>query len=564
MKFFAPAIAFLLFAQTTFAYTLAQTSNGQNVRWRYGQKLFLAGNPYGVDSFDSTLFWNAAVNGLQQWKWATGGQFDFEYWQGTDPRKFPENTTDDSISNIFFASSSGITTDPNVIGFTQVSYNDNTGNITDIHVMLNDVNFQLTSSISDTTAKPAQARSRPKVYLNNIITHELGHALGLSHSGNINSSMLYVEFPEQAKIACDDWAGVQHLYPDSGSGTGQLDGTILSPNGDPVAGAQVTAISQSRGIPIATVLTNQSGNYHFGALASGEVGLMVQPFQGSAAAIPTALQAKVTSFCGTSTYPTNFVTEDDGHTFKKIPITPAQTTPGGSYRLHCAALSASNANFSNNASDFFADVLQAGNSRTYAIPVNGQFSLSGIAYLLLSPIKVSLTAVDSSGNNIPLSVQSPLYQSTSNFVIPDTQITGTANGTIFVTATASALKQGSYPVAISPAATSYFALIQNSNGPNRSPDSTPALPDNARCSPPETFAAYQSPPGDPIRFATTSSGRDGVGFCGSAHAGDFGKDSNTRRVHPSNGAILGWFFPFLVLLLTQLFSKLRRARLNEA
>ena len=209
------------------------------------------------------------------------------------------------------------------------------------------------------------------------------------------------------------------------------------------------------------------------------------------------------------------------------------------------------------------DSIASGSSRTYEFPVNGSFTLSGIGYLLMSSIKVSLTATDASGNSIPLSVTSPLYQSSSQFSIPDTQISGTAQGIITVKATATTLPSGSYPSAISPSMFPFFALILNPN-PNQTPVS--GLPNNARCAGPDTFAAYQSPPGDPIRFTSTSSARSGIGFCGSqnAEADSLHVQARSVPVHPAFGSVLGWLVPYLALFSIQLYSKQRRARLNGA
>ena len=81
--------------------------------------------------------------------------------------------------------------------------------------------------------------------------------------------MLYVEFSEQFKLGCDDWSAVKDLYPTFDNGMGSLTGTIISPSGEVVAGAVVTAISLIRGIPMASVLTDQNGKFNFGALESG-------------------------------------------------------------------------------------------------------------------------------------------------------------------------------------------------------------------------------------------------------------------------------------------------------
>ncbi|MBC7398153.1 MAG: matrixin family metalloprotease, partial [Bdellovibrionales bacterium] len=205
-------IAGILFiAQSAFAYTLTTAPSGQPIRWRYGQKLFLAGNFQGKDKLSPDFFYQSVVNGLQQWKWASGSQFDFEYWQGNDAKIYDASLKQNGLSSIFFASNSAEASDPNIIGFTQVWYNNDSGDLIETDIMLNDRHYELTDQVSDTSAGTVPWGARPKVYLGNIITHELGHAIGLSHSGNINASMLYIEYPEQSKLGCDDRAAARHL-----------------------------------------------------------------------------------------------------------------------------------------------------------------------------------------------------------------------------------------------------------------------------------------------------------------------------------------------------------------
>ena len=167
-----PAIALLhFFSINTFAYTFSTTPNGNPVRWGYGSKFSVVGNPTGQDQLSPDYFKRAVIDGLQQWKWATHQALDFDYWQGTTS-EYKTVQQQNGQSSIFFISNSHEKLDPNVIGYTKVWYNNETGSIIESDVMLNDKNFELTTSPQDTSSN-FQRRfygQRPKVFINNIIT----------------------------------------------------------------------------------------------------------------------------------------------------------------------------------------------------------------------------------------------------------------------------------------------------------------------------------------------------------------------------------------------------------
>jgi len=534
------------------AYTLTQTHSGKNIRWHYGQKLFLAGNPSNISGISSESIWNAVVSGLQQWKRATQGMFDFDYWQGSNPTVYEPNQKQDGLNSIFFASQSNQKTDPNVIGYTQIWFNSESGNMIEADIILNDRDYILTDSPSDTSSH--QSMGAKRVFINNVITHEIGHAIGLSHSNSINSSMLYVEFSEQNKLGCDDWFAAKHLYP-SNNKMGFLSGTVLSPNGGPVAGAVVTAISISRGIPITSVHTDQSGNFKFGALEPGSVSLVVESYQGSSASIPPNMRVKEsTRVCNQNSFPKNFVTENDFHTLKKFKINESAVTDTGIIQLNCNEVSEINQDPNSFSPDVFVDRGEEGTSKTYTFMANGPFKITGLGYLLLSPIKVSISLASQTSNI--------LYRSnTSEFKIEDSILTGTAYGPITVKVDISKNELTSFPTpSVLPNQTSFYVINFNGNPESLNHD---VVPNNARCDSSETLLNYQSPPGDPIRDSTTTSTRDGIGFCGNAHAADFNRHQLAHKKSiPTLGGILGWALPFLVAIACQLFLRLRRSKLK--
>jgi hypothetical protein len=544
-------------ATTASAYTLTLTADQHPVRLRYGQKLFVAGNPGRPGGFPAPFFEKAIVSALSQWKWATQGVFDFEYWQGTDKKVYEPNLSRNGESSIFFASNSNEPTDPNVIGYTQVWYNSSTGDIVEADVLLNDRNYELTTSEKDTSSQGGGMGfgGKPRVYLGNIITHELGHALGLSHSGHLNASMLYVEYSEQSKIGCDDYAGARHLYPSRNAGQGTLTGTVLGPSGAPVSGVSVTALSQARGIPIATIVTDQAGEFTFGAIETGAVALMLEKFPGAGSTIPARVQARANQpVCNGVQYPTQFVSLADGHQLREFEVVPGQTVNTGAIRLQCQTVQTARGPVTASESHFIVDQAQSG-SHSYRFRANGPFSVAGIGHLLLSPVKVSLQAYDERGRMIATQIQSPIYRGNSNYQIEDSILRGSATGWVEIRAVPSAIPSSRFPTpALWPNPTPLYVLSFNSEA-NRTPASE--MPTNARCTPPDELPAYKSPPGLPIRNYADRTSRDSMG-CGRAEAATFDGHPVTDP-----GNILGRMLPFLLLGLVQLFFWFRARRLKE-
>lgn len=131
-----------------------------------------------------------------------------------------------------------------------------------------------------------------------VLVHEIGHMIGLDHSGLGQTTMCAYASYGGARfnkaLSPDDMLGASTLYPEPGfvGRVGRIHGTVTRRGGGPIAGAQVVAISAATGCAVASAVTGlaatdadglpaaydlASGDFLL-CLAPGEYRLLVEPF----------------------------------------------------------------------------------------------------------------------------------------------------------------------------------------------------------------------------------------------------------------------------------------------
>ena len=133
--------------------------------------------------------------------------------------------------------------------------------------------------------------------LQQLIAHEVGHMLGLDHSGVLSSVMYPYVGKNGVPLDTDESIAIAELYPKPHAPGATLTGRVTGDNG-PIYAAQVVALSAT-GEPIATALTDPQGNFSIDGVPPGTYRLYAEPLDG-----PVDVQnlsgawrnAKVTSF----------------------------------------------------------------------------------------------------------------------------------------------------------------------------------------------------------------------------------------------------------------------------
>ncbi len=223
----------IIFSFSAWGHQSSLNSEGNPIAWTYKNiPLAITTN---TSDMSATLAQNIILASIAQWN------------QSSSVQLIPAGS---SYNNIIF--DSNFNYGSAVIGVTELTYN-SLGQIQTGTIRLND-NYFFRSS-------PGLYASG-QVYLGDVVTHEMGHLLGLGHSEVLDSSMFYSSFSGQSTVAYDDISGVRKQYD---SGYGQIYGYVKGGNSIGVLGAHVQAISRKTG-EVVSAITNENGYFLIGGL----------------------------------------------------------------------------------------------------------------------------------------------------------------------------------------------------------------------------------------------------------------------------------------------------------
>ena len=256
-----PVVAMLAGTALVVAHIrLTNPSNGNPLFWQNPGSIAITINAAGSDDIDDGSHFTALRHAIAAWNGA--GQTAAQLVEDTNPAQQARvDWGSDDIHLILFdeANSSGFFPGgAGIVAVTAVFFHSN-GRIADADVLFNGHGFQFTTSGAPGRFDVAD-----------VGTHELGHVLGLDHSGWAGASMYPYVDPSMLlhrSLSLDDVRGLRHAYPAGVFST--ITGTVEREDGSRVQGAHVVA-RDAAGRTAGATLTDDGGHFTLRSLTAGD------------------------------------------------------------------------------------------------------------------------------------------------------------------------------------------------------------------------------------------------------------------------------------------------------
>ena len=261
---------------------------GGSVRWRgvdgalpYLPIAINAANASGLSGYEIE---GAVVEALAAWQVATGTAFAFDVWVGTHDTLYPTSLAADGYTTIHFASR-----DPEAAlsaaqaGFTNLFFDAATGDILEGDIVLNDVGMTLVADSAEAAYTDEGLLGRT-VALADVVTHEIGHLLGLGHTGVGTSTMFPGAWSDQFRLGCDDVVAVRELY--NPAAPGSLTGVLSLDRARLWAGIEVMALDVDERRVVAAGFADAEGRYTLPGLSDGTYLAFASPYLGNPDELP--------------------------------------------------------------------------------------------------------------------------------------------------------------------------------------------------------------------------------------------------------------------------------------
>ncbi|HEY0591886.1 MAG TPA: carboxypeptidase regulatory-like domain-containing protein [Thermoanaerobaculia bacterium] len=140
---------------------------------------------------------------------------------------------------------------------------------------------QTTGVLQEADIQIDASAAKNGVGLGTLVQHEIGHLLGLDHSGIVSSVMFPWVGPEDlAGLDSDERIALAQIYPEGGGKMGppRIRGSVRLPRGG-VFGAQVVAVD-ANGAPVSSTLTAADGTFELAGLPPGHYRVYAEPLDG--------------------------------------------------------------------------------------------------------------------------------------------------------------------------------------------------------------------------------------------------------------------------------------------
>lgn len=267
-RLFASLAAILCTSMAVAHVRLHNPGNGNPLFWPVPSAVSIVINSTGSDNLSDGSHETSIRSAIRSWNDTTGTSLQLieDASAGSQARTDWESTGvhlvyfDESNASSFFPFGSGI------VAITPVWFFSN-GSISDADILFNGSQFSFTTDASSSSMD-----------VEDVVAHELGHMLGLDHSGVVGSTMypfVSGNVTAHRSLSSDDMGGLRDAYP---SGThASLTGSILRlSDSSGVAGAWVVA-RDSTGRVAGSALANANGAFNIRGLGAETYAVYATP-----------------------------------------------------------------------------------------------------------------------------------------------------------------------------------------------------------------------------------------------------------------------------------------------
>jgi len=298
--------------------TTTSSTDAAPVRWDLGETLLslpnVAGgeviyqiNSAGSDNIGDTSEMSAVEAAFRHWEGIPRSKVAFA--RGADTAL--TEASSDGVNVVYWAEGSKTTVLGSknfpVTGFVglTVIVNDTTGPTTGL---LRNADIILNGNEFTWTTDPA---ANPTSYdVEEIVTHEAGHVVGLDHSGVVGSTMYARASAGQVRwitLSADDVAGAAAIYPDQDAATafGSQSGLVGNGLGGTYFGAIVTTVDPD-GAVLSQSVAQPGGTYSTQGIAPGANACYVEAFDSTTLGATTLFDERDVGGIYDSTVSTNF------------------------------------------------------------------------------------------------------------------------------------------------------------------------------------------------------------------------------------------------------------------
>lgn len=274
---FSSIFCILSFSFNTFGFVHQKTLQGDSFTWAGSSSssvnIYVNGANSSAISEGDIL--SRAIESANEWNQAGGPIINVLSTTGG---------AHNSQNDVYFTSDSSVFSGSSVLAVTQNVYNSTTGRIIEADILIKDTLLYSNDSNGD-------------LYIGDLLSHEMGHLIGLDHSTMPFSTMFYKLIRGQHTISFDDNLGKRTLYNQLSS-SGKISGKIAG-GADQIAifGADVKLISSVSGKAIASTLSAEDGSYIFNGIPLDDVYyIYVSPFK-ALDTVSQYYQTVKTDFC---------------------------------------------------------------------------------------------------------------------------------------------------------------------------------------------------------------------------------------------------------------------------